>query len=117
MKDESVLTRQMFCERCFKANRPYKDNTFIVCGTNGFHVRQVSKYVPPDKKGFTPHLVAAYKLLDDKNIAINRVCCVVGCGVSLKDDVFTYLKVSYEQVLLVDWNALVKNKDLGYFLD
>ena len=119
MKNEKVITRQMFCERCFKARRPYRDNLFVVCGSNGFHVRNVNRFVSPEKKGFTPHLVAAYKLLDDKNIAINRVCCIVGCGLALDDskEVFTYLKVSYEQILLSDWNALVKSKDLGYYLD
>lgn len=118
---EHVLTRQMWCERCDKANRPYRDLQFIVCGENGFHLRTVGKYVPKENKGFTPHLVAPYKILDEKNIAISRVCCIIGCGMSLADDptdknkqVFTYLKVSYDQLLIADWNTLVESKDLGY---
>jgi hypothetical protein len=119
---EHVLTRQMWCERCAKANRPYRDLQFIVCGETGFHLRTVEKYVPKEHRGFTPHLVAPYKILDDKNIAISRVCCIIGCGLSLNDDptdrnkqVFTYLKVSYDQLLIADWNNLVEHgKDLGY---
>jgi len=122
MKDESVLTRQMFCERCFKANRPFSGLQFIVCGETGFHLRAVEIHVPKENKGFTPHLVAPYKILDDKNIAISRVCCIVGCGLSLGEDptdrnkqIFTYLKVSYDQLLIADWNMLVSSgKDLGY---
>lgn len=119
----SIVTRQMWCERCAKANRPYRENKLIVCGDNGFHLRTVDRFVPKDAKGFTPHLVAPYKMLDDKNIAISRVCCVVGCGLDIKPDpqnrnnlLFTYLKVSYEQLLLVDYNALIKCKSFGYYL-
>lgn len=115
---EKVITRQMHCERCEKAGRPYRDNFFVVCGSNGFHIRKVDRYIPPEDKGFTPHLVAPYKLIDEKTIAISRVCCIDGCGLALdeKKEVFTYLKVTYEQLRLIDWNILVENKDLGYYL-
>jgi hypothetical protein len=120
---EKVITRQMWCERCFKANRPYRDNQLVVCGENGFHVRTVERYVPPEDKGFTPHLLELYKVLDDKNVAIVRVCCVVGCGLNIADDpqdrnksIFTYSKVSYDQITLADYNAIVMCKNFGYYL-
>jgi len=40
---------------------------FIVCGSNGFHIRKVEKYIPPAHRGFTPHLVSLYKALDEKD--------------------------------------------------
>lgn len=118
----SVITRQMWCERCAKAGRPYRDLQFIVHGDTGFHLRTVEKYVPQEVRGFTPHLVAPYKLLDDKTIAISRVCCIVGCGIEINRDqtdrnkiIFTYRRVSYDQLTLVDWNNLVTHgKDWGY---
>lgn len=119
--DNNVLTRQMYCERCAKAQRPHRDSRFVVCGDSGFHLRQVDRFVPHKLRGFTPHLVSAYKMLDDKTLAYSRVCCLVGCGVTLQQDpkdrnkiVFAYRKVSYEQMLVTDWNALVGSKDLGY---
>lgn len=119
---EHVLTRQMWCERCEKANRPYRDLAFVVCGETGFHIRTVERYVPKENRGFTPHLVAPYKILDDKNIAISRVCCIIGCGLLLKPDpnnvdsrLITYERVSYDQLLIADWNILVnEGKDFGY---
>ena len=118
-----ILTRTMWCERCNKANRPYRDLVFIVCGSNGFHIRKVEKYIPPAHRGFTPHLVSLYKALDEEELAISRVCCMVGCGVTLQDDpsdrnkqIFTYRRVSYDQMSVKDWNALVQAKDLGYFI-
>lgn len=122
--NDNVLTRQMYCERCAKKNHPTRGQTFIVCGENGFHIRVVERYVEPSKKGFTPHLVASYKMLDDETLAFSRVCCIVGCGLDVGNDptdrnkkVFTYRKVSYEQMNVRDWNSMIENKDLGYYLD
>lgn len=120
---DTVLTRQMYCERCAKAHRPYRDSLFVVCGENGFHLRQVDKFIPHENRGFTPHLISAYRMLDDRSLAYSRVCCLVGCGLTLQQDpkdrnkvLFTYRKVSYEQMLVTDWNALVGSKDLGYYI-
>lgn len=117
----TVMTRQMWCERCFKAGRPHAGLQFIVIGSTGFHLRQVERWVPKNERGFTPHLVSAFKLLDDNTVAISRVCGILGCGLSLKDDpqdrnkgIFTYEHVTYEQLTLSEWNSIVSNKDLGY---
>lgn len=120
---EIVLTRQMFCSRCESKNRPYREMKFVVAGTQGFHLKVVERFVEIRDRGFVPHLVSIYRLLDEKTVAFCRVCCVVGCGVVVKDNpedknkyLLEYKHVSYEQMPLNDWNSLVQNKDLGYFI-
>jgi len=122
--DSIVMTRQMYCERCAKNNHPTRDQQFLVHGQKGFHIRTVKRYVEKDNKGFTPHLVAFYKGVNNTHISFSRVCGIVGCGLTIGKDpegknkmIFTYKRVSYEQMSVKDWNCLVLNKDLGYFLD
>ena len=115
-----VFTRQMWCERCEKEHRPHKENRFIVIGENGLHLRTVERYVDPKEYGFTPHFVSVYKLLDEKTVAITRVCSIIGCGVEIEETAkrykLKYKHVSYEQLPLSDWNALVAQKDFGYYI-
>lgn len=118
-----MITRQLFCERCFKANRPYRDNQLLVLGSTGYHLRTVDRFVVKEEKGFVPHLVEPYKMVGDKDIVIIRVCCVVGCGLTIQEDpqdrnklLFNYRKISYEQLTLKDWNAVVNCKNFGYYL-
>lgn len=117
----SVITRQLFCERCFKAGRPYSGLQFIVIGSKGYHLREVERWVSKEERGFTPHLVSLYKPIGDNDVAIMRVCGMLGCGLSLEPDkknsdksIIRYLKVSYDQISLADWNSLVLSKDFGY---
>ncbi len=125
MKNEMVLTRQMFCERCFKNNRSFLDMKFVVFGgtSQQFKLLTVERYIPAENKGFVPHLVALYKSLDADTIAFNRVCCVIGCGVVIRDNpqdrnkyLLEYKHVSYEQMSIKDWNILVMTKDFGYHI-
>lgn len=112
------ITRTMWCERCAKAHRPHKDSQFIVKGQTGYHLYVVDRFVPHNERGFTPHLVSLYKLLDEKTVVIVRSCAMLDCGVSLKSEgesyTLKYNHVSYENISLADWNSLVTRKDLGY---
>lgn len=59
---------------------------------------------------------------EERLLAITRVCCMNNCGVKLQEVKdgryeFVVLNVSYEVILIKDWNALISNwKDTGYEL-
>lgn len=114
------FTRQMPCERCQKANRPYRELQFLVCGSTGkYHLRTVERYVKLEERGITPHLVSLMRRIDGDTVSYSKVCCILGCGISYNPETGEYSakRVSYEQMSIKDWNALVKDcKNLGYFI-
>lgn len=118
-----MFTRTMFCERCAKSGNPRLNQLFIVHGQSGHDkILKVQDRVGQNLKGYVPHLVSIYRRLDEKSLAITRVCCMNNCGVKLQEVKdgryeFVVLNVSYEVISIKDWNALISNwKDTGYEL-
>lgn len=117
------MSRVMWCEACFKAQRPHDEMLFAVLGTTNQKV-WVYYYEAPTKRefvkpfGFTPHFIVLDKVLD--GIAHLFVTC--GCNECGTQITYTQekgwevgiVKTTPITMPLKDYLALETFTDTGY---
>jgi hypothetical protein len=125
----SVITRTMFCEECYEANRPNKQTLYVVYGSGRkehilyLHIGEVPKI----NIGFTPHLISnSITYVNTKGIFVKAksVCSIVGCGLKINfssnyktSTRFDYIKKpKYMNLIINQFKGLLNFKDSGFQL-
>lgn len=107
-----IITRSMFCPKCYEKNHPRKGDTFIVYGSTAemFYFRVCHCYVEKRNRGITPHLISFREPPDmvGQHIKISVSCGV--CDVSFLEGTppfITFKNVRYTALPLADFKALL----------
>jgi hypothetical protein len=120
--DTKFLCRIGFCQFCYDKGFPYYNQKFLTHGSHGFHVDHAD-FTKHDV-GYTPHF---YKIVSTVGsiVKVKSVCCMDECTIQLtfnndsKKYDFFILGSSWKesQMLISDWNALLKYKrDPAYII-
>lgn len=118
--DQVIICRVAYCEACHQAKRPQLGQQFITIGSRKeVHLHRVQNTV---SFGFVPTLFIVQKA-DKKNMHYTRICCMDGCGVKIAKEPndkgkypMEYLNETGGMMPLLQWNSMIINTDLGYYL-
>jgi hypothetical protein len=99
----------MWCEKCFKANRPLKGNRFVVFGSTSQSL--LAKIAHHDGlAGFTPHIITLIQPVKYKEGKIELIeCCGVceaGYEYKNKSIIFFFKQSRHLYLSKEDFNAL-----------
>jgi hypothetical protein len=119
-KEQIILTRTFYCQKCADEKRPQAGNKFITIGST-HHSTQIQRAQKGGVFGYSPHLIFFIEMKKEK-VTFAALCGMDECGVRIDKEEnergrfnIEYLSDGEEYtVSLVDWNHLVLSTDLGY---
>ena len=120
MEAIATYSRTCFCPRCKERGSPQEKESVMLFGQT--RVDYYLAHVYGGISGFTPHLVSFLQRDGKKNVILEFVCAIDGCGI---DAIYNSAesKWDYEiienkilSIPIKDFNAMVLNPDLGYWV-
>ena len=130
MESLEIMSRVMFCPKCYEADRPNSVTYVVLYGSTSHEYFGFTNavYIPKRLKGFTPHIITCYGLIDptknDREFFYDCgiACGVVGCDTKLVLDNETniYHPQFNERIKVFtekEYRALKKFTDTGYELE
>lgn len=116
-----MITRASYCPACYAQDRPAKGSIFVTFGrgTGQYKVHQAALF---GTRGYVPTLFTLVKT-SRGIVHFTKTCAMHKCGVTVRltgeDDTVEIVTNREEagRMPISDWNALVQNTDMGYFLD
>ena len=119
-KSSAVISRTMFCPKCYENKRPQIGDLFGVYGSTNKKVwiYNIGNICHAKDYGFTPHFITVKAFEGDK-VHLEVSCGMEGCGCEYPYEngwSIIIAERSYITISQNDYKALLLNPNLGYRL-